>query len=146
MMSSRRDWLLQQMGITQYTLRRPRALQGEVSITLSEQTRLLIVADTPPALNDPFISDVLKAMLLDEHQVMVLTPEQRAMLPDNTDCVSWCLGLSAPVTADGSHIASPQLAELSHNASARRALWQQICNYESDFFTDAGRSATRSGD
>ncbi|MCK8377235.1 DNA polymerase III subunit psi, partial [Erwinia amylovora] len=30
-MSPRRDWLLQQMGFTQYTLRRPRALQGEIA-------------------------------------------------------------------------------------------------------------------
>ena len=49
-MSSRRDWLLQQMGITQYTLRRPRALQGEIAVTLPAETRLLIVAECRPAL------------------------------------------------------------------------------------------------
>jgi len=140
MMSSRRDWLLQQMGITQYTLRRPRALHGEVSISLPEQTRLIIVAETPPPLTDPLIRDVLAALLMREHEVMALTPEQLAMLPDDTRCPSWCLGLAGPVAIDGAQLASPVLAELYHNADAKRALWQQITHYESDFFTDAARS------
>lgn len=139
-MSSRRDWLLQQMGITQYTLRRPRALKGEVSVLLPEHTRLLIVADVPPPLTDPLIGDVLRAMLMREEEVMVLTPDQLQMLPDDTHCISWCLGLAAPVAVGGSQIASPVLAELYHNASAKRALWQQISHYESDFFTDTARS------
>lgn len=33
-MTSRRDWQLQQLGITQWSLRRPRALQGEIAISL----------------------------------------------------------------------------------------------------------------
>ncbi|WP_034912026.1 DNA polymerase III subunit psi [Erwinia sp. 9145] len=139
-MSSRRDRLLQQMGITQYTLRRPRALQGEVSISLASETRLLIVASVPPPLSDPLLCDVLRAMQVKEPQVMVLTPEQLAMLPDETRCVSWCLGLDAPVPLAGSQIASPALAELYHNPNAKKALWQQISHYESDFFTDAERS------
>lgn len=137
-MSSRRDWLLQQMGITQYTLRRPRALHGEVSISLPEQTRLLIVAETPPPLSDPLVRDVLAAMLVQEHEAMALTPEQLAMLPDDTRCISWSLGLAAPVA--GPQLTSPVLAELYHNADAKRALWQQITQHESDFFTDAARS------
>lgn len=140
MMSSRRDWLLQQMGITQYTLRRPRALHGEVAVSIRQETRLLIVAAVPPPLTDPLISDVLRAMMMHEHEVVVLTPDQSAMLPDDTRCVSWSLGLDAPAAWEGSHIASPALAELYDNAGAKRALWQQISHYESDFFTDPDRS------
>ena len=33
-MTSRRDWQLQQLGITQWSLRRPGALQGEIAIAL----------------------------------------------------------------------------------------------------------------
>lgn len=33
-MTSRRDWQLQQLGITQWALRRPGALQGEIAISL----------------------------------------------------------------------------------------------------------------
>nr|WP_024966958.1 DNA polymerase III subunit psi [Pantoea sp. IMH] len=139
-MSSRRDWLLQQMGITQYRLRRPRALHGEVAVSLPENTRLLIIADAPPLLNDPLIGDVLRAMLMQENEVVVLTPDQLAMLPDDTRCISWCMGLAAPVALAGSQIASPALAELYDNAGAKRALWQQISHYESDFFTDTAGS------
>lgn len=139
-MSSRRDWLLQQMGITQYTLRRPRALKGEVSLSLPEQTRLLIVADVPPLLTDPMIGDVLRAMMVKADDVVVLTPDQLAMLPDDLPCASWCLGVEMPAALAGSHIASPVLAELYQNADAKRALWQQISQYESDFFTDTAGS------
>ena len=139
-MSSRRDWLLQQMGITQYTLRRPRALQGEIAVTLPAEIRLVIVAETPPMLNDPLVMDVLRALNLHEPQVQIFTPDQLMMLPDDARCASWCLGLDAPVPLAGTQLASPLLAELYHNADAKRALWLQICQHESDFFTHPERS------
>ncbi|VTO18296.1 DNA polymerase III psi subunit [Klebsiella variicola] len=45
-MTSRRDWQLQQLGITQWSLRRPGALQGEIAISLPEHIRLVMVAET----------------------------------------------------------------------------------------------------
>ncbi|RTG44191.1 DNA polymerase III subunit psi, partial [Serratia marcescens] len=48
-MASKRDWLLQQLGITQWTLRRPGVLQGEVAVSLPPEARLLVVAQTLPA-------------------------------------------------------------------------------------------------
>jgi DNA polymerase-3 subunit psi len=33
-MTSRREWQLQQLGITRWSLRRPGALQGEIAISL----------------------------------------------------------------------------------------------------------------
>ncbi|EOS94858.1 DNA polymerase III subunit psi [Erwinia tracheiphila PSU-1] len=125
------------MGITQYTLRRPRALQGEVSIAVTEKTRLIIVAQTPPPLDDPFMRDVLRAMMLTEHETLVITPEQQAMLPDPPPCICWCLGLNTPISTGVPDIISPELAELSQNAGAKRTLWQQISDYESHFFTEA---------
>lgn len=139
-MSSRRDWLLEQMGITHYTLRRPRALQGEIAVTLPAETRLVIVAETPPALHEPLVNDVLRALNLQVPQVQALTPEQLEMLPDDARCNSWCLGLDAPVPLAGTQLASPLLAELYHNAAAKRALWLQICQNESDFLTHSARS------
>ncbi len=35
-MTSRRDWQLQQLGITQWSLRRPGALQGEIAIAIPD--------------------------------------------------------------------------------------------------------------
>ncbi|XPE40743.1 DNA polymerase III subunit psi [Shigella flexneri] len=43
-MTSRRDWQLQQLGITQWSLRRPGALQGEIAISIPAHVRLVMVA------------------------------------------------------------------------------------------------------
>ena len=43
-MTSRRDWQLQQLGITQWALRRPTALQGEIAISIPAHVRLVMVA------------------------------------------------------------------------------------------------------
>ncbi|WP_437612902.1 DNA polymerase III subunit psi [Erwinia sp. V71] len=138
-MSTRRDWLLQQMGITQYVLRRPRALQGEVALSLPAQTRLVIIADAPPSPEEPLVSDVLRALGIAPQDTVSLTPDQLAMLPDDCRCASWRLGTDMPLTFTGAQLATPALDELYYNASAKRALWQQICNYESDFFTHSER-------
>lgn len=53
-MTSRRDWQLQQLGITQWSLRRPGALQGEIAIAIPAHVRLVMVANDLPALTDPF--------------------------------------------------------------------------------------------
>ncbi|NQF21955.1 DNA polymerase III subunit psi, partial [Enterobacter hormaechei] len=44
-MTSRRDWQLQQLGITQWALRRPTALQGEIAISIPAHVRLVMVAE-----------------------------------------------------------------------------------------------------
>ncbi len=134
-MSSRRDQLLQLMGITQYTLRHPRALQGEMAISLSPATRLLIVADVPPALSDPLIGDVLRALAMPETAVLTITVQQLTMLPENITCACWLLGAETPLTINGPQLKTPSLETLAHDASARRALWQQICEHEVDLFT-----------
>ncbi|PKE32580.1 DNA polymerase III subunit psi [Rahnella sp. AA] len=136
-MASRRDTLLQQLGITQWTLRRPTVLQGEVAVSLPADTQLLIVAEVPPAEDDPLVRDVLRSLALAEPQVYRLTPEQVTMLPEDTRCNIWRLGLSEPLTLAGTQLSSPALAELYQDASAKRALWQQICENEQHFYPDA---------
>ena len=136
-MASRRDTLLQQLGITQWTLRRPAVLQGEVAVSLPADTKLLIVADVPPAEDDPLVSDVLRSLALNAQQVYRLTPEQVTMLPEDTRCNIWRLGVSEPLTLTGPQLSTPALAELYQDAGAKRALWQQICENEQHFYPDA---------
>lgn len=136
-MTSRRDWRLQQLGITQWVLRRPAALLGEIAITLPSSVRLVMVAETPPALNEPIIQDVLRALKLRPDEVMQLTPERVAMLHDGSHCNSWCLGVTDPLALPGAKLVSPGLEGLRHNSAARAALWQQICEYEDNFFPAA---------
>lgn len=79
-MTSRRDWQLQQLGITQWALRRPTALQGEIAISIPAHVRLVMVAEQLPALNEPLIGDVLRSLKLTTEQVLQLTPDRVTML------------------------------------------------------------------
>ena len=133
-MTSRRDWQLQQLGITQWALRRPTALQGEIAISIPAHVRLVMVAEELPALNDPLIGDVLRSLELTTEQVLQLTPDRVTMLPSDSRCNSWRMGDIDEVSLEGSQICSPALDELKANPKARSALWQQICDYEHDFF------------
>lgn len=145
-MATRRDWLLQQLGITQWALRRPAVLQGEVAVSLPADVRLLIIAELPPADDEPFLRDVLRSLGLMPHQIYALTPDQVTMLPVETQCDSWRLGITEPLAVSGTQLYSPAFTELTQDADAKRALWQQICENEQHFFPDASRSGSRLSD
>lgn len=132
-MTTRRDWQLQQLGITQWSLRRPGALQ-EIAISIPAHVRLVMVGETLPPLTEPLVSDILRALTLSPDQVLQVTPERVAMLPQGSRCNSWRLGTDAPLTLEGAQIATPAFDELRVNPTARAALWQQICTHEHDFF------------
>ncbi|MRS15325.1 DNA polymerase III subunit psi [Enterobacteriaceae bacterium RIT691] len=133
-MTSRRDWQLQQLGITQWALRRPSVLQGEIAISLPEHIRLVMVAEELPPLTEPLVRDVLRALAVTPDQVLQLTPERVAMLPQGGRCNSWRLGEGEPVALEGAQVASPAYHQLQISAAARADLWQQICAHEHDFF------------
>uniref|UniRef100_UPI00398C5FDF DNA polymerase III subunit psi n=1 Tax=Salmonella enterica TaxID=28901 RepID=UPI00398C5FDF len=95
-MTSRRDWQLQQLGFTQWALRRPGALQGEIAISLPAHVRLIVVAEELPALNEPLMRDILRALTVSPDQALPLTPERAAMLPQVSPCNSWRFGTDAP--------------------------------------------------
>lgn len=133
-MTSRRDWQLQQLGITQWSLRRPGALQGEIAISIPAHVRLVMIAADLPALNDPLMSDILCALTLSPDQVLQLTPDRVTMLPQGSRCNSWRLGTEEPLLLEGAQVSTPAFNELRVNPTARAALWQQICAYEHDFY------------
>ncbi len=133
-MTSRRDWQLQQLGITQWSLRRPTALQGEIAISIPAHVRLVMVAEELPSLTETLVSDVLRTLKVSADQVLQLTPERVAMLPPESRCNSWRLGVANETPLEGGQLLTPPLEELKANPKARSALWQQICEYEHDFF------------
>ena len=133
-MTTRRDWQLQQLGITQWSLRRPGALQGEIAISIPAHVRLVMVGETLPPLTEPLVSDILRALTLSPDQVLQVTPERVAMLPQGSRCNSWRLGTDAPLSLEGAQVATPAFDELRANPTARAALWQQISTHEHDFF------------
>ncbi|QMI06527.1 DNA polymerase III subunit psi [Citrobacter sp. RHB25-C09] len=133
-MTTRRDWQLQQLGITQWSLRRPSALQGEIAISIPAHVRLVMVGDALPQLSEPLVRDVLRALTLSPEQVLQVTPERAAMLPQGNRCNSWRLGTETPLLLEGVQVSTSAFNELRDNPTARAALWQQICTYEHDFF------------
>ncbi len=136
-MAGRRDWLLQQMGITQYRLHHPRVLQGEVAVRLHPETRLVIVATDSVPSSQSFMQDVLHSLGLQEHQSRVLTARQLTMLPEPLSCPVWLLGVPADKQYSPVQLVSPPLAELINSSAAKRTLWQQITHYDSHFFSRA---------
>ncbi len=116
----------------------PGALQGEIAISLPEHIRLVMVAETPPSLTEPLIGDILRALAVTPDQVLQLTPERVAMLPQDSRCNSWRLGTEASLPLAGAQVSTPAFDELQTSAPARRALWQQICAHEHDFYPQHG--------
>lgn len=135
-MASRRDWLLQQLEITQWAVRRPAVLQGEIAVRVPPEVRLLVIAHPLPESDEPLLHDVLQTLRLQSHQVYCVTPQQVAMLPAQIPCNSWCLGEPVESTVLGAQLQSPTLSDLYHSATAKRALWQQICHHEHHFYPD----------
>lgn len=134
-MTSRRDWQLQQLGITQWVLRRPTALQGEIAISLPAHIRLVMVAESLPALTTPFIRDLLLALGVSPDQVLALTPDRVEMLPPDSQCLSLWLGAEPLASLAGTALRTQTLDALRQDPAARAALWQQICEHEHDLFT-----------
>ena len=99
---------------------------------------LVMVAETPPSLTEPLIGDILRALAVTPDQVLQLTPERVAMLPQDSRCNSWLLGTEASLPLAGAQVSTPAFDELQTSAPARRALWQQICAHEHDFYPQHG--------
>ncbi|HAT23827.1 MAG TPA: DNA polymerase III subunit psi, partial [Pantoea septica] len=80
------------------------------------------------------VRDVLHVLDLQPAQVMALTPDQLQMLPESLDCAGWLIGIDGPHPFSGVALHSASLNELSSSGAAKRALWQQMCNHDSDLF------------
>ena len=99
---------------------------------------LVMVAEEPPSLTEPLIRDILRTLSLTPEQVMQLTPERVAMLPQDARCNSWRLGTDTPLMLAGAQLSTPAFDELQTSTPARMALWQQICSHEHDFYPQRG--------
>lgn len=109
-MTSRRDWQLQQLGITQWSLRRPARCRGDCHCDPAH-VRLVMVANDLPALTDPLVSDVLRALTVSPDGAAT-DARKIAMLPQGSRCNSWRLGTDEPLSLEGAQVASPALTDL----------------------------------
>lgn len=129
---SRRDVLLQQMGISQWQLVRPEALKGAMNITVAERIRLVIISQQN-LLQQPVVQDVLRSLNLDSEQVLNITFEQLTYLQVNHKVSYWLL--SQNTSKNDRTLSLPQplnvwqsgdLEEFKQNPQAKRQFWQTI--------------------
>ena len=129
---SRRDVLLQQMGISQWQLVRPEALKGAMNITVAEPIRLVIVSQQN-LLQQPVVQDVLRSLTLDSEQVLNITFEQLTYLQVNHKVSYWLL--SQNTSKNDRTLSLPQplnvwqsgdLEEFKQHPQAKRQFWQTI--------------------
>lgn len=135
--SARRDWYLNHLGITQYDLRNPQALRGEIVAMLSDDTRLIIVAESfYPEL--PFFNDIIDAINLTKIAWVFIEPTKAALLPDNLHCVIWIMGIKPTLnltTKSPAIIHTDPLTNLMNSTVNKRLLWQKLCQYDHYFQT-----------
>ncbi|MBN6070462.1 DNA polymerase III subunit psi [Aggregatibacter actinomycetemcomitans] len=130
---SRRDLLLQQMGISQWQLVRPEALKGAINIAVPEPVRLIIVSEDNP-VQQPITQDLLRSLALDGAQVLNITFEQLDYLQVNHAVSYWLLHKNADeIHRTLSRLQQPlnvwqsvDLAGFKADPQAKRQLWQQI--------------------
>lgn len=72
---NRRDLLLQEMGISQWTLYRPEVLQGSVGISVAENIRFITVSDENIS-SSPLLADVLLSLDLKKENCLCLNYDQ----------------------------------------------------------------------
>ncbi len=80
-----------------------------------------MVAENPPSLTEPLASDILRALALSPDQVLQLTPDRVAMLPQDSRCNSWRLGTDAPLPLAGAQLSTPALM---NSRPARLPVWR----------------------
>lgn len=133
-----RDYILNQLGITQYQLVKPSALHGEVLLTLPGACRLIVVAPADFDIQSALFQDLIRAMALTTEQIFVTQPEHVIMLHDIQEYALFIMGDTIndkqlpPVACV---IVCPDFALLGQQADAKKHLWQQICQNEHYFFS-----------
>ncbi|WP_386696176.1 DNA polymerase III subunit psi [Lonepinella sp. MS14435] len=131
---NRRDLLLQQMGMTQWKLRRPDTLKGAVYIQVAEHIRLIIISETPLSADVDFIQDVLRSYQIKPNDCLFIDFDQIYHLNLTQQVTYWLLSQNRekidrtlPLCEQSSHLwQSPDLTTLKQDSKAKRQLWQQI--------------------
>lgn len=128
-----RDQLLKHMGIMRWTLRNPTVLRGEHAVSIPDSTQLVIIADERIDLDNHFVKDILRAMMIDSCQVCCLLTKEVSLLPKEVLWPCWILGRQLAISSKKWVIHTLPLQEIYFNPQSKRALWAQICQYENNF-------------
>ncbi len=81
--------MLAQMGITQWTLRQPQRLKGELSVQILASARLLIITDEQADLTCDLLSDIFRSLNITADDVYCITPDNVQSILAQTNCLCW---------------------------------------------------------
>ncbi|MGV6989809.1 DNA polymerase III subunit psi [Testudinibacter sp. P80/BLE/0925] len=134
-MPARRARLLQQMGIDQWTLRRPQALKGAAAIAVAENIKLLLVSEQSPA--DSLLADLYRALGIRAAQCLIINSEQLNRLKITHSPALWLVGETPELSGQTQtalqalpHIQTDDWQTLLQNPQAKRRLWQQLQQFQ----------------
>lgn len=126
------DWYLKQCKITQYVLRNAAAFKGELATHISDEIRLIVVAEQKPT--QKIYQDILNAISLSAEQVLVLTPSQLIIPANEINKVVWFIDIQPDESWQNQLlIQTTNLDALANAPQQKRQLWQQLCQYENYF-------------
>ena len=134
---TRRDRLLEQMGITQWRVKNPSVLRGERGVRIPESTKLIIITDENLDLNSQLLKDIFLTIKIHHDDVVCINSEQLNLIPTPITIPCWVIG--SEIRPEGSVMTfiSPILSELMASKIAKQALWKQIYQYDENFSTKA---------
>ncbi|WP_419541532.1 DNA polymerase III subunit psi [Pasteurella oralis] len=131
---TRRELLLQEMGITQWQLQHPERLKGVVNINVGENIRLIVITEANLKQDNMLLKDVLRSLELNENNCLFISFEQAQHLKATHNVTYWLLSDNAekidctlPYCHSASAIwQSPTWLKFKQSHQAKRHLWQQI--------------------
>ncbi|WED21234.1 DNA polymerase III subunit psi [Vibrio sp. JC009] len=125
---------LAEMGIDSWTLEHPERIEGyeAAPVVLDENCRLLLVSpEKPEGEIVVMFEKVLKSIKLTLDQARHIYPHQLNQIQSGGLKWVWFSGCEASPLEEANILTSPLLNEIDGNVELRRALWQQICSYDS---------------
>ncbi len=133
-MKQRDIQVLQEMGLTVWQIRNTELFPNlEVpTITLPEQCKLLFVSNDELSEHDAWLfGKILKSMKLAPEQALMLPLDALDQIGEHHLTWCWFAGCTG-AQPDGCQVLNSVSLHLMHNdPSSKKALWQQICSYDS---------------
>ncbi|QLB12746.1 DNA polymerase III psi subunit [Bisgaardia hudsonensis] len=131
---NRRDLLLNEMGITQWQLRRPEVLKGAINLPISQHIQLIIIASTELDKTQPLLTDILRSINLSNNDCLITTFDFAPHLNVQHSVNYWLLtenqqkiDRTLPYCQQANAIwYSPNLENLKQSPQVKRQFWQQI--------------------
>lgn len=130
---NRRDLLLQEMGLNQWTLVRPERLHGAMGIEVGAHIRLVIVSEQRLS-GEPLLNDILLSLSLPKEAYLNINFAQLPHLSANHNLQYWLLNENSaeidrtlPYCVRAERIyRSTDWQAFKQSPTEKRQLWQQI--------------------